>query len=366
MQEIVKERYAEASRVKEDALCCPVNYDPQFLKIIPEEVIEKDYGCGDPSKYLNSGEVVLDLGSGAGKICFIASQVVGPKGKVIGVDMTDEMLEVARRNAPLVAEKTGFANVEFRKGVIEDLSLDMEALNAWLKSHPVSDIAGFQALQAQMEEMSFSHPLVNDNSVDVVVSNCVLNLVASESKRQMFQEIFRVLKPGGRAVISDIVSSTVVPEAMQADADLWSGCISGALSEDEFVSAFVDAGFHGVEILELEAAPWRTESDIEFRSMTLCAWKPTPEELADEEDSGQEAIYCGPFWQVVDDENVGWVRGTRRSLTVGELRKFKSKAYAKHFTFPKAEDDGGCCDSEESDSGCCDGDDHGASSSSCC
>lgn len=368
MQDKVKERYAEASRIKEEALCCPVDYDPKYLKVIPEEVIEKDYGCGDPSKYISEGETVLDLGSGTGKICFIASQVVGPEGKVIGVDMTDDMLEVARRNAPIVAEKIGYSNVKFLKGTIEDLGMDLEALEKWLKSHPVQDLAGFNKLRAHMEEMTYSHPLVKDDSVDVVVSNCVLNLVASESKRQLFQEIFRVLKPGGRAVISDIVSDAPVPEAMQADADLWSGCISGALSEEEFVAAFVDAGFHGVEILEFQSEPWRAVNDIEFRSMTLCAWKPNPEELDDEEDTGQSAIYRGPFWQVVDDEGCAWVRGSRKSLNNSEWKRYRSKAYAPHFTFPNATPaESDCCDSDDSGSSCCGGNtDSSSDASKCC
>ncbi len=92
----VRERYAAGAQAPEAKLCCPVEYNPEYLKVIPQEVIERDYGCGDPSKYLREGETVLDLGSGTGKICFIAAQVVGPKGKVIGVDMTDEMLKVAR------------------------------------------------------------------------------------------------------------------------------------------------------------------------------------------------------------------------------------------------------------------------------
>ena len=96
----VKERYANGAQAREAALCCPVDYDPQFLKAIPQEVIDRDYGCGDPSKYLRLGETVLDLGSGTGKICFIASQVVGPQGKIIGVDMTDEMLDVAPPERP--------------------------------------------------------------------------------------------------------------------------------------------------------------------------------------------------------------------------------------------------------------------------
>src|SRR5690606_16593357 len=98
---VVRERYAAAAKAQEPALCCPVSYDPRYLEAVPTEVIEKDYGCGDPSRHLKPGETVLDLGSGTGKICFIASQVVGPAGKVIGVDMTDDMLEVARRNAPI-------------------------------------------------------------------------------------------------------------------------------------------------------------------------------------------------------------------------------------------------------------------------
>src|SRR6476660_3633161 len=108
----VRERYAAGAKSTESRLCCPVDYAAEYLKVIPQEVIDRDYGCGDPSKYLREGETVLDLGSGTGKICFIAAQIVGPKGQVIGVDMTDEMLGVARRNAPIVAARIGYANVE--------------------------------------------------------------------------------------------------------------------------------------------------------------------------------------------------------------------------------------------------------------
>lgn len=269
----VEKRYADAAHAPEAALCCPVEYDPKYLEVIPQEVIEKDYGCGDPSKWVHAGETVLDLGSGTGKICFIASQVVGAEGKVIGVDMTDDMLEVARRNAPIVAEKVGFDNVEFRKGRIQDLGLDLERLDAALQQQPVTNLADYLKLDEIAEDLRIKHPLVTTESVDVVVSNCVLNLVESSQKPKLFEEIFRVLKRGGRAVISDIVSDEPVPDAMQQDAHLWSGCISGALTEESFLQAFEDAGFHGIELVKFDTKPWQTVEGIEFRSVTVQAYK---------------------------------------------------------------------------------------------
>ncbi|MGB0991280.1 MAG: methyltransferase domain-containing protein, partial [Akkermansiaceae bacterium] len=164
----VKERYAAAAEKQEAALCCPVDYDAQYLKAIPTEVIEKDYGCGDPSKWVRPGETVLDLGSGTGKICFIASQVVGPSGKVIGVDMTDAMLEVARRNAPIVAENIGHANVEFRKGRIQDLALDLNLLGNHLISHPITDANSWLDTEAHISKLRREKPLIASESIDVV------------------------------------------------------------------------------------------------------------------------------------------------------------------------------------------------------
>lgn len=246
VEQIVSNRYAAAAAEREQALCCPVDYDPRFLKIIPQEVIEKDYGCGDPSRHVHPGETVLDLGSGAGKICFIAAQVVGPKGRVIGVDMTDAMLEVARRNAPIVAQRLGYANVQFRKARIQDLATDLECR---------------------------SKPLIDDNSIDAVVSNCVLNLVDPTAKQELFRELHRVLKPTGRAVISDIVAERPVPIEMQTDPELWSGCISGALTLEQFINAFEQAGFPRIEVLERGAQPWRTVQGINFWSVTIRADK---------------------------------------------------------------------------------------------
>lgn len=293
----VKNRYANAAKAPESALCCPVDYDRKYLKAIPQEVIEKDYGCGDPSKYVRPGETVLDLGSGTGKICFIASQVVGPEGRVIGVDMTSEMLEVARRNAPVVAKTIGFANVEFRKGRIQDLALDLEVLDAELKRRPITDAASFLAADELAEELRITRPLVASDSIDVVVSNCVLNLVDPQTKPQLFREIFRVLKKGGRAVISDIVADEPVPEHLQSDPELWSGCISGALTEEAFFHAFAEAGFYGIEILKFDAQPWRSVEGIEFRSVTVQAFKGKQGPCFER---NQAVIYRGPFKEVLD------------------------------------------------------------------
>ncbi|MEM1206387.1 MAG: methyltransferase domain-containing protein [Acidobacteriota bacterium] len=307
----VKDRYGLAAQAQEPQLCCPVDYDPQYLEVIPEEVIARDYGCGDPSKHLSPGETVLDLGSGTGKICFIASQVVGAAGKVIGVDMTPDMLELARSSAPRVADRIGYSNVEFRRGRIQDLALDLDLLERRLAERPVSDAEGFLALEGMVSELRRSEPMVADESVDVVVSNCVLNLVASSEKDAMFRELHRVLRRGGRAVISDIVSDEDVPEAMQKDPHLWSGCISGAFTEDGFLEAFERAGFYGIRILERQEEPWQTVEGIEFRSVTVEAFKGKEGPCLER---NQAVIYRGPFKAVLDDDGHYMERGRRYAV----------------------------------------------------
>jgi arsenite methyltransferase len=269
----VRERYSAAALKRESALCCAVAYDRSLLRIIPHEVIEKDYGCGDPSRHVKRGETVLDLGSGAGKLCFIAAQVVGPSGRVIGLDMTDPMLEVARRNAPIVAERLGYANVEFKKGRIQDLALDLERLEFELKVRPVNNVETYLTMEEFARDLRIRSPLVESDSIDVVVSNCVLNLVEPRAKRQLFHEIYRVLKIGGRAVISDIAANRSVPERLQNDPRLWSGCISGALTESELLESFNRVGFNGTRILSRTDEPWETVEEIEFRSVTVEAYK---------------------------------------------------------------------------------------------
>lgn len=325
-----RQRYAAAARAPENALCCPVTYRPDLLQCIPQEVREKDYGCGDPSPYLQPGETVLDLGSGAGKIGFIAAQVVGPTGRVIGVDMTDEMLEVARRNAPLVAARLGYANVEFRKGRIQDLGLDLERLDAALRQHPITGADAFLRAQELAAELRQQHPLVATESVDVVVSNCVLNLVEPQDKERLVQEIFRVLRPGGRAVICDIVSDEDVPEPLRQDPTLWSGCLSGAWREDLFLKAFENAGFHGIRLLHRAAQPWRTIQGIEFRSVTLEAFKGRQAECRD---CLQAVIYRGPFREVVDDEGHRLRRGERVAVCNKTFQLYQKAPYAEFFEF---------------------------------
>lgn len=328
IEEAVRERYAAGAQRQESDLCCPVEYNPRYLEAIPEEVLTRDYGCGDPSRHLTSGETVLDLGCGTGKICFIASQVVGPEGRVIGIDMTPEMLEVARRNAPLVADRVGFANVEFRRGRIQDLGLDLDRLEAELASQPVTSVAELLAVEARAEHLRRNEPMVGDETVDVVVSNCVLNLVQPAAKESLFRELYRVLRNGGRAVISDIVSDEEVPQAMTEDPELWSGCIAGALTEGAFLAAFERAGFYGIRIMERQEAPWRTVEGIEFRSLTVEAWKGKEGPCWERR---QAVIYRGPFKEVLDDDGHRLQRGKRHAVCDKTFGLYARPPYREHF-----------------------------------
>lgn len=307
----VKQRYAAGARAAESALCCPVNYDPQYLKIIPQEIIDRDYGCGDPSKHVDVGETVLDLGSGGGKICYILSQKVGSAGRVIGVDMNDSMLALARKYQSHIAEKVGYLNTEFRKGRIQDLSLSLDKAQAWLDRHPISSVDALQQFEAECDRLRRDEPLIADDSVDVIVSNCVLNLVKPAEKRKLFAEMFRVLRKGGRCVISDIVCDETPTPAIMNDPKLWSGCISGAFGELEFLDMFEQAGFYGVEILERQEEPWQTIDGIEFRSLTVRAYKGKQGPCYEH---NQAVVYKGPWKQVRDDDNHIFFRGQRMAV----------------------------------------------------
>ena len=240
-KEAIQNRYGSAAIEKESCLCTPVSFNPKFLDSIPEEVIERDYGCGDPTKYVKRNDVVLDLGSGSGKNAFICAQIVGKGGKVIGVDQNEDMLNLSRGSIEYFSKKIGYNNTEFMEGSIEKL----DELN------------------------KENEPIIKSSSIDIVLSNCVLNLVNPESRKSLLKNIKRVLKLHGRIAISDIVSNKKVPQSLQNDPDLWSGCISGAWYEPDFISDFKDIGFKNLKFAERSSKPWKIIEDIEFRTVTL-------------------------------------------------------------------------------------------------
>lgn len=198
-------------RTSLENICKEIGYSEADLRLAPEGA-NMGLGCGNPVALasLREGETVLDLGSGGGFDCFLAAARVGAQGRVIGVDMTPEMLEKARQNA----KKGGYTNVEFRLGEIENL--------------PVAD-----------------------NSVDVIISNCVINL--TPHKRRVFQEAYRVLKPGGRLMVADIVLLRPLPAAIRESVAAYVGCVSGAELKEEYLNAIQEAGFTQVEVVDEQA-----------------------------------------------------------------------------------------------------------------
>lgn len=215
IHETVQKHYAE--RIKNSASCCGSDnccstdsnlYPADLLATLPEGETAVSYGCGDPITLasLQPGQIVLDLGSGAGLDCFFAAKKVGETGKVIGVDMTPEMIERARFSA----ERLGIQNVEFRHGYLEDLPVD-------------------------------SH------SVDVIISNCVINLAPDKSK--VFAEAFRVLRAGGKFAVSDIVTDGPMPDAIKKSLSAWAGCVAGAIEAREYIEMMKSAGFTDVSIV---------------------------------------------------------------------------------------------------------------------
>ncbi len=325
-EKAVQQRYRQAAQATQPALCCPTSYDPKYLEIIPKEILERDYGCGDPSRFIQPGDTVLDLGCGAGKICYIAAQVAGPTGKVIGVDFTPEMLALARRHQPAIAEKLGYDNVVFLRGRIQDLVLPLDEVDAYLKGRPIrtaTDLADFEAFTERLRRAA---PMIPDESVDLIVSNCVLNLVKESEKKQLFREMYRVLKRGGRVAISDIVSDEDVPEAMKRDPELWSGCIAGAFREDRFLEAFEEAGFFGIALEKYDSQPWQTLRGIQFRSVTVTARKGKEGPCLER---SQAVIYKGPWKEVRDDDGHLLRRGQRMAVCDKTFNLLTHEPYAR-------------------------------------
>ncbi len=312
VESAVRQRYEAGAKQFEAALCCAVNsYDPSYLDVLPPEIRETDYGCGDPTRYVKPGDTVVDLGSGSGKHCYIMAQKVGATGHVIGVDFNDEMLGLARKHQEAIATQLGYNNVSFVKAKIQDLRLNLEVLDTWLSTHPVNDLDQYMALDSECIRLRQEETAIPDNTVDVVVSNCVLNLVRPQDKLQLFQEIFRVLNRGGRAVISDIVCDDDLPDSIINDPELWSGCIAGAFREDRFLQMFEQAGFYGMEILDRQETPWQVIDGIEFRSVTVQAFKG---KQGDCWERNQAVIYKGPWKSVQDDDGHTLYRGQRMAV----------------------------------------------------
>ena len=318
-----QKRYGQAAESPEACLCIPVGYEIDHAHI-PQRILEVDYGCGDPTKFAREGETVLDLGSGSGKHCFLMAREVGPQGHIIGIDKTPSMLELARGAVAEVCEALGHPqkNIEFRRGHIENLKWSLDRIDGCTNGSLPASYEELDQLARTLEE----EPLVASNSVDLVVSNCVLNLVADHKKPALFSELFRVLRRGGRAVISDIVAEQDVPQHLKQDDALWTGCISGALRRDRFLQAFLDAGFYGIE--ELSSFHWQTVEGIHFHSVTLAAYKGKQGPCWE---TYRDAYYVGPFSAVEDDDGHRYERGTAIPVCEKTANLLRTEPYAGHF-----------------------------------
>lgn len=287
---LVQQFYAEAAETPKAELCCPTKFDPSLVGHIPKEVVDRFYGCGSPVTLgnLQPGETMVDLGSGAGIDCFIAAKLVGPTGKVIGVDMTDPMLKVANENRPIVAQSLGYDVVEFRKGYLEQVP-------------------------------------VESKSVDLVTSNCVINL--SPDKPKVFAEIWRILKDHGQMVIADIVSARPVPANLKVNPQLWGECIVGALLEEEFLARLEEAGFYGLSFLK--KVFWKKVEGFDFYSVTVQGYK--FEKTAGCRFVGQKAIYRGPMKSVMDEEGHLFPRDVAVEVCTDTVAKLSQPPYQGSF-----------------------------------
>ncbi len=314
---LVQDFYARAAETPQAALCCPINYDAADTAHIPAEVIERFYGCGGPMSLasVEPGEMVVDFGSGAGIDVFIAAKKVGAHGRAIGVDMTDPMLGVAGQSKARVAEALGYDVVEFRKGFLEEVPLE-------------------------------------DARADLVTSNCVINLSADKPK--VFREMWRVLKDHGRIVVSDIVSEKKLPPDLTVNVHLWGECISGALSEEEFMAELEKGGFFGLTLLKKQF--WKQVEGYDFFSITVRGFK--FEKKAGCVFQGHRAIYLGPYVSVMDEEGHLFPRGQAVEICTDTLAKLSHAPYQGRFALIEPDGtaatiDPASCAEEACAPGCC-------------
>ena len=290
-RKLVQQFYGQAAEQPQAALCCPTKYDPADVGHIPQEVLDRFYGCGSPvtDARPQTGETYVDLGSGAGIDCFIAAKRVGPSGRVIGVDMTAQMLAVARASQRTVAAALGYDVVEFRQGFLEEIPVETK-------------------------------------TADVATSNCVINL--SPDKPKVFAELWRILKDHGRAVIADIVSDQEVPPRLKVNEQLWGECIVGALTEEQFLAMLEQAGFYGLAVLKKTF--WKSIERFNFYSVTVQGFK--FEKTHGCTFLGQRAIYRGPFKAIFDEEGHGFPRNVAIAVCTDTARKLAQPPYAGLFT----------------------------------
>ncbi|HUP63232.1 MAG TPA: methyltransferase domain-containing protein [Thermoanaerobaculia bacterium] len=310
----VREFYGDAAETPQAELCCPTKYDDTAVAHIPQDVLDRFYGCGSPmtSAGIKEGEVVVDLGSGAGIDVFIAAKFVGAIGNAIGVDMTDRMLAVARENQPRVAEALGYDAVEFREGFLEQIP-------------------------------------VESKSVDLITSNCVINL--SPDKPRVFGEIWRVLKDHGRMFVSDIVSEREVPPHLKVNPQLWGECLVGALTQEQFLAELERAGFYGLEILK--KTWWKDVEGYPFFSVTVRGWK--FEKTSGCVFQGHRAVYLGPAKAFVDEEGHMFPRNEPYEVCTDTVAKLSHPPYKGMFAIlePGEERAGYACCSPNDPESCC-------------
>jgi arsenite methyltransferase len=283
--------YADAA-ARPAGLCCPQSYKPEFTQHIPKQAFDHNYGCGSPllKAGAQAGETVVDLGSGVGIDCFVAARLVGPTGKVIGVDMTDAMLAQAQKFNKMVVSELGSDVVEFRKGIIEKIPVD-------------------------------------DNSVDLVISNCVLNL--SLHQDVVMKEIHRILRPGGRLVISDIVVDREIADADRANEQLWAECYTGAIPINKLVSTYESLGFLG--LTQLDESTWEKVAGYDFGSITLRAYKLPSSRVSGCVYGGHAAIYLGPYASVKDEEDHDFVRFAPTEVCDATAARLRMHPYTEQF-----------------------------------